>query len=183
MLLFAKNFIRRLPKITEWSRFSRPVYRFSAAGRGARWPSGCTTSALSTDPSPAVNRAPTVPGVLHAGDQKLPLRHRHSLQHLRDAPQCLHPQHQSRPAGPPRLARCSFRPAASGPSDPLPHLHVGPAAGHVHRHPAQLRNLQQHMVADVLPIQGEAETPPIRTPLFSRDRRITSRGTVSFPAI
>lgn len=60
MLLFAKNFILRLPKITEWSRFSRPVYRFSAPVRG--------TLAVrvyhvrpSTDPSPAVNRVPKVP--------------------------------------------------------------------------------------------------------------------------
>ena len=60
MLLFAKNFIRRLPKITDRSRFSRPVYRFSVPVRG--------TLAVrvyhvrpSTIPSPAVNRVPKVP--------------------------------------------------------------------------------------------------------------------------
>ena len=45
-------------------------------------------------------------------------------------------------------------------STAFPHLYIRPAAGDVHRRPAQLRDVQQHVVADVLAVDRQPPGPP-----------------------
>lgn len=84
MLLFEKNFIRRVPKINERSRFSSPVYRLAASVSGTLAVSVYQVRP-STRPSPGGQPCAVGGRVLYTGDKKLPPCHRHSPQHRRRA--------------------------------------------------------------------------------------------------
>ena len=93
--------------------------------------------------------------IRYAGDQKLAFLHGRTRQHAGHAVQGPDLQHQSRPPGH-HVGRGLFVHDLRR-RHPLPHLHLRPAAGDIHRDPAQFRDVQQDMVADVLPIQGQSE--------------------------
>ena len=93
--------------------------------------------------------------VLQAGDEDLPFLHRHAGEDQLLPPEGLHAPDQPRPpghevGGRPPVGDLRLR-------HPLPDLDMGLAAGDVDGDPAELRDLQKDVVAEVLGPEAEAE--------------------------
>ena len=123
-------------------------YPFFADIQGIPGPGGDRGALLRhRPPQPGGEAGAEGAGILHAGDQQLPLGNGGSGQHHGLASQGLHPGDQARTPGhhigEPVLHH-SLAP------DSLHHLHLGHAALHVHRQPGYVVQLQQHVVAHIL---------------------------------